>query len=144
MPEPAFEEQALEVSLTEVRVKRFEMLIVYCISSQSLYLCSQGAVREGTEAAVLVLNSDVGDGVPTNLRGANLVDSSLGDSESLSERAKMRRASLKGRVAYLGLGAIAAQAQAIVAARTTIKGAHAILSRSGGEVSCEHYLTKCL
>ena len=37
-----------------------------------LYLCSQGAVREDADAAVLELDSDAGDGVvPPNLRGAS-------------------------------------------------------------------------
>ena len=56
------------------------MLIVYCIFSQSICLCSQGAVGQGTEAANLGLDSD-GEVVPHNLREANLVDSLLGEGQ---------------------------------------------------------------
>ena len=59
------EEQALEASLTEVRVTFREMLIVLRLFSK-LFLCSQGVVREDTEAAALVLASDAGDGVPSS------------------------------------------------------------------------------
>ena len=71
----------LEAGLTEVRVKRFEMLIASSFLIKAYLCCTQGAVGEGAEAAVLEMTSDAGVGVPTNLRGANLVDSSLGEGE---------------------------------------------------------------
>ena len=51
----------------------------------SSILCSQGAVRDGTEAAVMALDSDAGDVSSPNLRGAISVVSSLGDGTCIAD-----------------------------------------------------------
>ena len=53
---------------------------MYIVFSQSICLCSQGAVRQGTEAAANAPRPD-GDVVPPGLRGAIFVDPSLGGGE---------------------------------------------------------------
>ena len=70
----SLEEQARGASLTEVPCVKCSRCLLYLFSKAYICLCSQGVVRQGITKA---MNSDSGDIVPPNLRGAKLVDSSL-------------------------------------------------------------------
>ena len=61
----------------------FVSVRLFIASFLKAYLCSQGTVRRqgAEEEDVIALESDAGDDVPPNLRGAKLVDSSLGKGE---------------------------------------------------------------